>query len=203
MNTSAIIEMAGYLGSVLVVVSMLMSSVIKLRIINTTGSTVSAIYALIIHSYPLALMNICLVIINIYNLAKLLKTENHYNLVQAKTNDTFLEYFLNYYKNDIQKFFPEKNINISLADTVYIIYCDADPAGILLGKAGKDNAIDIFIDYTTPAYRDCSVGKFLYSRLPEKGINKLVYSGEPGRHGPYLQKMGFTAENGAYVKYLL
>ena len=104
MNTSAIIEMAGYLGSVLVVVSMLMSSVIKLRIINTTGSTVSAIYALIIHSYPLALMNICLVIINIYNLAKLLKTENHYNLVQAKTDDTFLEYFLNYYKNDIKKY---------------------------------------------------------------------------------------------------
>lgn len=203
MNTSAIIETAGYLGSVLVVVSMLMSSVVKLRIINTIGSTVSATYALIIHSYPLALMNICLVIINIYNLAKLLKSANHYNLVQAKTDDTFLEYFLNYYKNDIQNFFPEKNTNISLADTAYIIYCDTSPAGILLGKKEGKDTLGILIDYTTPAYRDCSVGKFLYSGLPEKGIKKLVYSGEPGRHGPYLQKMGFIIENGVYVKYLL
>ena len=50
MNTSMIIELAGYLGSVLVVVSMLMSSVVKLRIINTAGSIISATYALIIQS---------------------------------------------------------------------------------------------------------------------------------------------------------
>ena len=72
MNTTAIIELAGYLGSTLVVVSMLMSSVVKLRVINTIGSVISATYALIIHSYPLALMNICLIIINCYNLIKLL-----------------------------------------------------------------------------------------------------------------------------------
>ena len=57
MNVSTIIEMVGYLGSVLVVVSMLMSSVIKLRVINTVGSGIFAVYALIIHSYPTALMN--------------------------------------------------------------------------------------------------------------------------------------------------
>ena len=75
MNTSTIIEIAGYVGSTLVVVSMLMSSVVKLRVINTIGSVISATYALIIHSYPLALMNICLIIINVYNLMKLLKTK--------------------------------------------------------------------------------------------------------------------------------
>lgn len=33
-----IIEISGYIGSVLVIVSMLMSSVVKLRIINTVDS---------------------------------------------------------------------------------------------------------------------------------------------------------------------
>ena len=51
MDTSMIIEIAGYIGSVLVVVSMLMSSIVKLRIINTTGSSISAIYALYIHTH--------------------------------------------------------------------------------------------------------------------------------------------------------
>lgn len=73
MEMSMIIEMVGYLGSILVVVSMLMSSVIKLRVINTIGSGVFAAYALIIHSYPTALMNFCLVAINVYNLVKLSK----------------------------------------------------------------------------------------------------------------------------------
>ncbi|MCR4884486.1 MAG: hypothetical protein K6A68_12995 [Clostridiales bacterium] len=38
MNTQTIIELVGYLGSALVVVSMLMTSVVKLRIVNTIGS---------------------------------------------------------------------------------------------------------------------------------------------------------------------
>ena len=46
------IELVGYLGSALVVASMLMSSVVKLRVINTLGSGIFAVYALMIHSYP-------------------------------------------------------------------------------------------------------------------------------------------------------
>ena len=65
------VELIGYLGSVLVVVSMLMSSVVKLRVINTIGSGIFAGYALLIHSYPTALMNACLVGINLYNLVRL------------------------------------------------------------------------------------------------------------------------------------
>ena len=71
LGDNAMIELIGYLGSALVVVSMLMSSVVKLRVINTIGSGIFAAYALMIHSYPTALMNICLVGINIYNLLKL------------------------------------------------------------------------------------------------------------------------------------
>ena len=73
MDSSLYLELFGYLGSFLVVISMLMSSVIKLRVINITGSIISGTYALIIGSFPLALMNICLIIINVYNILKLKK----------------------------------------------------------------------------------------------------------------------------------
>ncbi len=65
-----IIELIGYLGSILVVISMLMTSVIKIRILNCIGSGIFTVYALIIHSYPTAIMNFCLVSINIYYLMK-------------------------------------------------------------------------------------------------------------------------------------
>ena len=73
MDTAMLIEIYGYIGSALVVISMLMSSVIKLRIINMIGSIISGSYALMIGSFPLALMNICLIVINAYNLYKLFK----------------------------------------------------------------------------------------------------------------------------------
>ncbi|WP_191015211.1 YgjV family protein [Treponema zioleckii] len=62
------IELFGYLGSFLVILSMLMNSMTKLRIINTAGCIICVIYALIIKSYPVAVMNGALAIINIVKL---------------------------------------------------------------------------------------------------------------------------------------
>lgn len=203
MKTTTIIELAGYLGSTLVVISMLMSSVIKLRVINTIGSCISATYALIIHSYPLALMNICLIIINCYNLAKLLKSEQQFDLIPANTDDAFLAYFIGSYKEDIIKYFPKNSLDASSCDTAYIVCCNAAPAGLLLGNISENGVLDITADYTTPTYRDCSVGKYLYSKLPEHGIRKLVYSGSCEHHKNYLLKMGFVYTHGVYEKTLV
>ena len=100
------VEMIGYLGSILVVVSMLMSSVVKLRVINTIGSGIFAAYALMIHSYPTALMNACLVGINLYNLARLNQKDRAYDLTEAATGDGLLGYLLDHYREDIRSSAP-------------------------------------------------------------------------------------------------
>ena len=48
MDTNTIYELIGYFGSALVVISMLMTSVVRLRIINLIGSVIFTCYALII-----------------------------------------------------------------------------------------------------------------------------------------------------------
>ena len=95
--TNFLIEAFGYLGSFLVLVSMLMTSVVKLRVINTIGSIIFTIYALIIRSYPTALMNAALVFINLYFLFKMTKTENHFRVVEVNSDDLMLKEFLDYY----------------------------------------------------------------------------------------------------------
>lgn len=203
MNTETTIEMIGYLGSILVVISMLMSSVVKLRIINTTGSVIFAAYALIIHSYPTAFMNFCLVIINIYNLMKLLKKEQSYALVDGKAGDSLLRYILDYYREDISRYFPGFRSEEFSQSAAYIVCCNANPAGVLLGKETAEGVLEVALDYSVPAYRDCSVGEYLYSKLPAEGIHTLVFSEEKSEHHiPYLKKMGFAEENGSYVKRL-
>ena len=194
-----IIELIGYLGSILVLVSMLMSSVIKLRIINTVGSIIFTFYAFAIQTYPTAILNVILVGVNIYNIVKLLKYTKQYDLIEVKADDSFVGYFLEYYKNDIAVYFPEFKNDASIYDAAYIVCCNADPAGILLGnKSGKE--IEIALDYTTPVYRDCSVGKFLYAELNKQGIKKLVYKTAVEKHEEYLKKMGFNKTEEGYIK---
>lgn len=202
MDTAMMIEIYGYIGSVLVVVSMLMSSIIKLRVINILGSVISGSYALIIGSFPLVLMNSCLIIINVYNLYKLLKAEQKYDLVDSEANDAFVGYFLAHYKDDIQKYFPGFTMD-NAADKAFIVCCEGNPSNILLGKDNGNGVLDVILDYSTPVYRDCSAGKYLYAALPSKGVKVLQFAQNASKeHEDYLTKMGFKKENGVFQKNL-
>ncbi len=202
MDTKIWIEIFGYVGSALTIVSMLMASIVKLRIINTVGSGISGAYALIIGSYPLAILSFSLVIINIYNLFKLFKPKNNYDLVVGKSDDAFVSYFLNRYREDIQSHFPSFDVT-NKGDTAYIVCCNGTPAGITLGCDKGDGVIDLILDYSTPTYRDCSVARYLHSKLPKQGVKKLLYrQGSSMPHVSYLKKVGYTEENGIYVKKL-
>lgn len=201
MSTEMIIELVGYVGSALVLVSFLMSSVIRLRVINTIGAVIYVIYAMIIHSYPTALMNVVLVGINIYYLVQLKKDDRHFELVEGKTDEHFLAHFLKYYKEDMKACFPGLDLE-ARGNRAYMVCCDATPAGVLLGNAKEDGTFEVLLDYSTPTYRDCSVGKFLYGKLAESGFKRMVFAGEPGKHEDYLQKMGFVKEDGRYTKKL-
>lgn len=69
-------EFMGYAGAMLVVLSMLMRSVTRLRAVNTAGCAISAIYALIVQAFPTVLMNVVLVLINSYYLVQMRKNVN-------------------------------------------------------------------------------------------------------------------------------
>ena len=206
MNISTIIELVGYTGSILVVVSMLMTSLKKLRIVNTAGSVIFAVYALVIKSYPTAGMQFALIAINMYRLYKLSNTKKEYSVVKVPVTDAILPYFASLYKSDIELFFPGIFAKIKSAEKtegdVYLIYNGANTAGVMYGTKSSDASFEIDLDYTVPAYRDCSVGKFLYNYLAQNGIKKLTMKTDVQAHINYLKKMGFNEENGTFVKNL-
>lgn len=200
-ETKVIIEAIGYIGSALVLISMLMTSVVKLRLINTVGSLIFTGYALMIQSYPTAAMNFCLALINIYNLAKLFRNRKEYYVMKLDNDKSFINYFWSLYEKDIKKYFPEADKNAP-CDAVYLVCYGSDTAGILLGTREKDASIDVKIDYTTPVYRDCSAGKYLYAYLASQHIPALSTSTNSEIHRRYLLKMGFSENNGRFEKKL-
>ena len=63
-------EIIGYTGTALVVISMMMKSMKTLRIINVSGAILSTIYSIINSVWPIAIMNISLILIHLYHLIK-------------------------------------------------------------------------------------------------------------------------------------
>lgn len=66
-----ILELFGYAGSFVVLISLMMSSIVRLRWINLLGATMFTIYAAFIGAYPAIFMNFGIMIIDIYYLLKL------------------------------------------------------------------------------------------------------------------------------------
>lgn len=201
MTTHFIIEAFGYLGSFLVLVSMLMTSVVKLRIINTIGSVIFTIYAFIIKSYPTAFMNFCLVMINLHFLFRMSKMGKDYEIVECKNDDTLLQYLLRHYKDDIDKIFSGIAIDMDQINKAYVILCQGKPVGISLGKKDGDR-LDLKLDYSIPEFRDFSIGRFLFEHLKSNGIRTVSYSGPDENHKAYLDSQDFRKENGIYIKNL-
>jgi hypothetical protein len=206
MNTQILLEIIGYTGSFLVIVSMLMTSVVKLRVINTIGSVIFCTYAICIHSYPTAAMQVCLIAINIVNLYKLNNTKKEYFAVDVNATDGFLNHFLNEYYADIKHYFPGCS-KPAEDDKIILIMCGQSPAGVFISTdihADCPDTLTVKLDYTTPAYRDCSVAKFLVSHLKEEGIKKIVAKTVIPAHEKYLKKMGFapTPDAGTFEKVL-
>lgn len=200
MDTQLIIELIGYLGSALVVVSMLMTSVVRLRVINLIGSVIFTIYALIIRSYPTAAMNLFLVGINVYHLYRLLRTRRHYDLVRADGQDGYLRYLLEDCGEDIRRWFPDFAFDPEGTDLACIVCCDRNPAGIFLARDAGEGAAEVLLDYTTPVYRDTSVGRYLYGELAKAGWRTLTFGGNAPGHVNYMVKMGYRRDDrGAYV----
>ena len=201
MDTKAIIEAVGYLGSLLVLISFLMTSVMKLRIVNTVGSVIFTIYALIIRSYPTAIMNVFIILINIRFLLKMKDHDKEYELTRVNADDEYLRHLLGHYKDDIDKCFPGISYDLNACNACYIVSHDGKPTGITLTQS-SGGEVEFLLDYTIPEYRDFSIGSFLFDKLKEEGLNRIIYRGPAENHLVYLDRFGFVREDDHFIKNL-
>ncbi len=191
------LEVFGYVGTALVILSMLMTSVVKLRVINICGSAISLVYAAIGGAWPIVLLNGSLIVINGLQLVRMNRAKVIFRRVTASPSDKSLEYFLSLYEGDIRKYFPETQAS----GEVHLAYIGSETVGVIVGKR-RGREMDIRLDYSTPKYRDLSVSTFLFSKLKEDGIEILNADLGVPEHQKYLLRMGFVQEGERMVKTL-
>ena len=190
------IEIIGYVASILILISLLMSSIIRLRWINLIGSGVFAIYGFMIGALPVGFVNLAIVIINIYYLLKIYNKKEFFKPLFVKSNSDYLDYYIDFHKNDIKKFFPHFNKEtIAENDLIFFVLRNTVPAGIFIAKKFAENSFFVELDFVISEYRDFKVGYFIFEEQKDiflsKGINKLYAESSDEQHDNYLKKMGF------------
>ena len=73
------VEILGYAGTALVVLSFLNRSMLKLRLLNTLGAAIITLYAFLIDAWPMVLLNALLAGINGYHYVVLVREGNDQN----------------------------------------------------------------------------------------------------------------------------
>jgi hypothetical protein len=205
-NYDIIIEWIGYLGSIIIAISLMMSSIIKLRWYNLIGASIFSAYGFIIGSMPVAFLNLFISLINIYYLTRIYRQKDFLKILHIRSENKYLDFFMDYYHNDINIFFPgfyetfKNHVYDSKSFLCFLVIRNAAVAGIFIGKKVNEDELFIEIDFAIPEYRDLKTGKYIYMQnqryFENLGIRRFRANPRSVKHYNYLKKMGFTEETG-------
>jgi len=193
-----LIEWIGYIASAIVLVSLGLSSILRLRIVNLFGSALFSVYGFYIGALPVGIMNLIIVFFNLYYLQKLSFQKEHFEIIETDGNQEYVQNFLAYYTKDIQKYFPEFKIQPKTRQLVLMVMRNMNLAGLFIASE-KDDLLEVELDYVTPQYRDYKNGTFLFNHfrdtIKEKKYTRVKASSRIPQQMKYLKKIGFVAEN--------
>ncbi|MDD7794322.1 hypothetical protein [Clostridium sp. 'White wine YQ'] len=190
------LEALGYIASFIVLISLLMSSIIKLRWINLLGSAIFSLYGFLIGAFPVGFMNLCICIINVYYLIKIYGTKEYFKILPIENDSNYLKNFLDFYHEDIKNYSDNLEYDSKNTPIGFYILRNLVPAGIFIASEKESGTLKIDLDFVIPEYRDFKIGTFIFENSKEyfldKGYNKFICYSSNASHIKYLKKMNFA-----------
>ncbi|MBS1743857.1 MAG: YgjV family protein [Bacteroidetes bacterium] len=194
-----IAQLTGYIASVLLAVSLMVTNDLKFRWLNTLGCLAFIVYGILISAFPVILTNTLLLAINTYYLVKIYRTSESFDLLEYDPTAGLIVKFLSFYSADIHNFFPEFKTIESYNNIRFVVTRDIVIANVFAATLDSDGTAIVNLNYTVEKYRDYKVGRFIFDRekkyLISKGVKRLVYMQEVNKnHSRFLEIMGFKKE---------
>ncbi|HET7228681.1 MAG TPA: hypothetical protein VFJ16_01630 [Longimicrobium sp.] len=192
------LEMLGYLASVLVAVSLMMSRILRLRVINLVGSLAFAIYGALIGAYPVAAVNAFICVINVWYLSRMLRAKEYFRILEVEPGSQYVRYFLDFHADDIRRFEPEFTHPPQPGELTFLVLRDLMPAGLFVGQVREDGCLWVRLDYVIPSFRDFKVGRYVYGEsrdfFRQRGIRTIATAPGAPEQAQYLRRMGFVPD---------
>lgn len=195
MSADTFYQIIGYLGSALIITSLSMRSILRLRLLGFVGAATFCIYGVLIDAFPVVITNLVIMGIHFFYLRKLLGSKPVFTVLEVRQGSRYLEHFIEHYAADIQRFLPGFHYEPRPDRYRAFILRDMVPAGLFICDLDGTSTGQIQLDYVIPAYRDLKVGKFLYSSnssiFADPRITHLESPAGSEKHQRYLERMGF------------
>ena len=200
------VEIFGYCASLIIAFSLTRSSIIKLRWYNLFGASCFCVYGIIISAYPVAVLNGVIALTNIFFLTRLLlNVENQFSILQVSRPSNYVDFFLEYHRQDIKRLFPRFMKVAAVPARKYFFLTErTEVVGMLSGFEESEDVFIVDFDFVIPAYRDCRLGHFTIghgqqlSKIYDYG--QIVALADSIEHEIYLTTIGFTPKkNGRWT----
>jgi len=203
----SLLEALGWIGSAVLVFSLLQTRVMRFRVLNLASCLVLIVFNAAIEVWPMAAMNVVLVGINIWAISRLLR-ERHdsraYDAVAIGTDEPFLRHLLARHAADVAEFNPDLPADVlALADHAFLVSTGNEVVGVVLSRDGADAGEQLVVlDYVLPTYRDFTPGEFVFrpdGPFADLGTRIVVASPGMTASEKYLRTIGFVEEDGRRV----
>jgi len=183
----------GYLGSALVVASLTMRSIMRLRIIGLAGALTFIVYGYLIDAWPIVLTNVVILAIHLAFLREIFTATEYFKVIEVRHDSPYLDLFLDTHGPEIEEIWPEFSSQRSDDQLALFVLRDLMPAGLFVADVEDDSTLNLRLDFVIPGYRDFKVGRYLYRKgtLHDRGFRTIVADSPDPRTIEYLSRMGF------------
>lgn len=197
------LEAIGWIGSAVLVWSLLQTQLRRLRIINLVGCVILIGYNTANHVWPMVGLNVVLAVINVWQLARMAREKHDaaaYEVLEVAGDDTYLRHVLRVYEADIRRFNPDFVYDPFSGDPSYLVLKGDETVGVIVGRDAGNGTAQLLLDWVTPRHRDLSPGEFILGSdgpLRRRGYRRFLPP--PGMVEPYYADLGLTRDGDAYV----
>jgi hypothetical protein len=200
------LEVVGWLGSVLVVLSLMLAGVWRFRVLNLIGAVIATGYNAVLGIWPFAAMNGAIAVIDVLWLIRLHRDrhdEAAYQVIEVAPDDAYLAHTLRTHGADIARFYPSFAGVETSGRHAFLVLKGDETVGVVLVRDGGGGDAHIELDYVTPRFRDFTPGEFVYRRsgvFARRGFRRLVVPRDVVGSQDYYERVGFTATDDAWVR---
>jgi hypothetical protein len=195
MENRLALELVGYFASALIAVSLMMTSILRLRLINLAGAALFAIYGLLIQAYPVAILNGLIVGVNGWHLIRMWRAKEFFQILPLKPESAYLPYFLEFYDKEIRRILPDFQYRRSENQLALFVLRDCAPVGVFIAERAREGRLNVVLDFVVPGYRDLKLGRYLFCEqagfFQKQGVREIIVAPRTREFGAYLVKVGF------------
>ncbi|MEI2779180.1 MAG: hypothetical protein V9G19_25110 [Tetrasphaera sp.] len=200
----SLLDALGWLGSALLVVSVMQTRILRLRVLNLIATVILLGFNAGIRVWPMVAMNAVLAGINVWFIAKLGRQSRSatggYAVLPVREDEAYVRHFLATQAGDIARFFPGFRAHADGPRACFLIQRGEETAGLVVVRDLGEGVAQIDLDYVTPPYRDFTPGRFLWQTsdlMEQQGWREVRSPRE--MVAPHYARVGFRPAGDHFV----